>query len=169
MPETPPESSIASFPFVLQGNNIAFLISKETNYTLKYSGVYQAIKSGLGAFPSMALRVTHVGVYGKTSTQETVGGNASQSIVNIVDSRTGRSVRGISDYTKRARAGLVLSDLGQVSWYNAGSLSSARDEDIAYLRKTGASICPDDDKEGSSYDIVVRGFCRIAYNVQGCT
>jgi len=167
---TPPETSFGVLPFTIQGNLIAFNIKKENNYTLNYPGVVQ----GLNQFVSctsgatLAVRVTHVGVFGKTSTAETIEGNASHSIVTMYDSYTGRSVRGVSDYTKRARAGIQMSMLRQLKWYNLGSLDTFDEKDIVYFRKTGANTCPDPTSETNSYDVVVRGFVRFTAQPGTC-
>lgn len=146
-------------------------MTNENNFTLTYAGVVRSLDSfvGCSTVTTLAIRVTHVGVYGKTSTAETATENASQSIVTLYDSQTGRPVRGVSDYTSRARAGLEMSQLRQWKWYNSGSYDTFDEKDIVYVRKTGGNTCPDPSTEASSYDIVVQGFCRFTRLPPACS
>lgn len=172
LPPTPFETSFGILPFTIQGNFSAFDVNKENNYTLRYPGVAAALDSFVGGsnVSELSFRVTHVGFYGKTSTEETTSGNASQSIVTIYDAYSGRSVRGVSDYTRRARAGLELPFLKQMKWFNQGNrdVGIIPELSIAYFRKTGGNTCIDPSTEGSSYDLIVRGYVRFTRTPAAC-
>jgi len=166
MPETPPETTLGVLPFTIQGPLAAFLITKDNNYTLNYPGVTNALISSVGS-STYSIRVTHVGIYGDTSVAPTADKTGVQYIINLSDAYSGRYVRGVSDLTRRARAGLQMSHLRQWKWYDQGNRDVISEKDIAYVRYSASNACPTDDAL-ANLDIVVRGFVRFTRNVGSC-
>jgi len=118
---------------------------------------------------TLALRVTHIGIYGRVSTPETTTAVSSQSTIVLEDAYTGRQVRGISTPVKRARAGIQLSELRRMRWYDAGNIGTISEQDLAYFRVTDTSSCFDFSTGATGYDIVVRGFARLSRNIGTCS
>jgi hypothetical protein len=169
LPVRPPETSFGVLPFTLQGPLAAFGIEPGTADKLDYPGVLQGIRTGTGVTAQpFAVRVTHVGLYGGTSAPASSTGDPGvQSIVSLTDANTGRSVRGVSSYAERARAGLVMSHLRQWKWYDSGNRDTIGEKDIAYIRYSAGNTCPTD-AQSNNFDIVVRGFVRFTRNITSC-
>lgn len=170
VPMNPPETSYAQFPFTIQGALLDFEVAKGDNDKLTYSGVLTAFRRTLTQTAmALSFRVTHVAVYGNTSTLNTdLGTKPSQAdYVAVEDAYTGREVRGSSTPTVRARAGIALSPLKAMKWYNSANFDSIPEKDIVYIRTGMSSAClPDDSTQ--AYTIVVRGFCRIPRRNGSC-
>lgn len=168
LPEVPPESSLAAAPFTLQGNLATFGIDKTGAYTVNYGGIVAGLRQAfnLGGDANLSVRVTNVGVYGSTSSPVTSSVEASQDIITLTDANSGRAVRGVSDAVHRSRAGLTLPHLRQWKWYDSGNRDTIAEKDIAYIRSAYNSGCPAGTE--NTYDVVVRGFYRIARSIGTC-
>lgn len=169
LPPQPPETSQSSAPFVLQGNATTFGLSKANNFTLNYGGVVAGLRLtySLGTDANLAIRVTHVGVYGSTSSPVTSSQEASQYIITLTEASSGRAERGVSDAVHRARAGFVVPHLRQWKWYDSGNRDTIAEKDIAYIRAAYNSGCPEDTQQ-NALDIIVKGYYRISRNIGTC-
>lgn len=169
MPTTPPETSLSVLPFTVQGGTTLFAIDKENSYRLTYPGVNSALRTmfDFAATTKWAIRVTHVGIYGRTSTAETNEAASEQNLIMLSDLYTGRQVRGVSDYTKRARAGFEAAEIRKMSWYSEGDPDSFPLPVLADIRVGNNTVqCPVEN--GNAYNIVVKGFVRFTRAVSGC-
>lgn len=170
MPMDPPSTTQSVFPFTLQGGTALWSLEKDSAGTLTYSKVFAALVQSFSmGTATLALRVTHIGIYGRVSTPETTTAVSSQSTIVLEDAYTGRQVRGISTPVKRARAGIQLSELRRMRWYDAGNIGTISEQDLAYFRVTDTSSCFDFATGATGYDIVVRGFARLSRNIGTCT